>query len=228
MYHYILNGLIHSKSRFIFSLLLLLFVFLMNANMYFLSTTSVIILLLFQMNLIEARGMEAPPRGGGADMEGVWPGTSGSVVSRETSHCPLWFSLTHPAPLGLDAMTQTWPRLRLCMHSPDCSAPGSIGECSPGPGPTTSYCPMVAGQSMVPRSIIPSRRASSGATRQEGPSVPSGGLDISPPSRTMETVGLASEGAQLIDSAATQLTALLVQCWSSCKIGSLQGKPRPL
>ncbi len=83
---------------------------------------------------------------------------------------------------------------------PDCSAPGSTGEGSPGPGPTTSFCPMVAGQSMVPRSIIPSRRASSGATRQEGPSVPSGGLDISPPSRTMETVGLASEGAQLIDS----------------------------
>ncbi len=39
-------------------------------------------------------------------------------VSRETSHCPLWFSLPHPAPLGLDAMTQTWPRLRLCMHFP--------------------------------------------------------------------------------------------------------------
>ncbi len=53
---------------------------------------------------------------------------------------------------------------------------------------------------MVPRSIIPSRRASSGAPRQEGPSVPCGGLDISPPPRTMETVGLASEGAQLIDS----------------------------
>ncbi len=34
----------------------------------------------------EARGMEAPPRGGGADMEGVWPGTSGSVcVSRDVS-----------------------------------------------------------------------------------------------------------------------------------------------
>ncbi len=31
-------------------------------------------------------------------------------------------------------------------------------------------------------------------------SVPSRGLDISPPSRTMETVSLASEGAQLIDS----------------------------
>ncbi len=34
----------------------------------------------------EARGMEAPPRGGGADMEGVRPGTSGSVcVSRDVS-----------------------------------------------------------------------------------------------------------------------------------------------
>ncbi len=34
----------------------------------------------------EARGMEAPPRGGGADMEGVRPGTSGSVcVSKYVS-----------------------------------------------------------------------------------------------------------------------------------------------
>ncbi len=34
-------------------------------------------------------------------------------ASQEMTHCPLWFSLTHPAPLGLDAMVQTWPRLRL-------------------------------------------------------------------------------------------------------------------
>ncbi len=53
---------------------------------------------------------------------------------------------------------------------------------------------------MVPRYHIPSRRASSGAPHQEGTSVPSRGLDISPPTRTVETVGLASEGAQLIDS----------------------------
>ncbi len=53
---------------------------------------------------------------------------------------------------------------------------------------------------MVPRYNIPSRRASSGAPRQEGLSGPSKGLDISPPTRTVESVGLASEGAQLIDS----------------------------
>lgn len=32
---------------------------------------------------------------------------------QETTNCPLWFSLTHPAPLSLDAMVQTWPRLHL-------------------------------------------------------------------------------------------------------------------
>ncbi len=84
--------------------------------------------------------------------------------------------------------------------SPDRSAPGSPGESLQGPGSTTSHCPEVAGQSMVSRYNIPSRRASSGAPHQEGPSVPSRGLEISPPTRTVETVDLTSEGAQLIDS----------------------------
>ncbi len=39
-------------------------------------------------------------------------------ATRQTSHCPLWFSLTHPAPLGLDAMVQTWPRLHLHTFPP--------------------------------------------------------------------------------------------------------------
>ncbi len=33
--------------------------------------------------------------------------------SQVMSHCPLWFSLTHPAPLWLDTMVQTWLSLRL-------------------------------------------------------------------------------------------------------------------
>ncbi|CAM4729294.1 unnamed protein product [Leuciscus chuanchicus] len=47
-------------------------------------------------------------------------------ASRETSHCPLWFSLTHPAPLGLDAMVQTWPRLRLYAFPPVALLPGVL------------------------------------------------------------------------------------------------------
>ncbi len=117
----------------------------------------------------EAQGMEAPPRGGGADMEGVRPGTSGSVcVSRDVSL----------STLVLPHASSSSPR-----------------ESSPGLGSTSSHCPAVARQSMVPRYNIPPRRTSSGAQRQGGPSVTSRGLDISPPTRTMETGGLASEGA---------------------------------
>ncbi len=148
----------------------------------------------------EARGLEAPPRGGGADMEGVGQAQVDLFASRETSHCPLWFSLTHPAPLGLDAMTQMWPRLHLYAFPPIALLPGVLERVRRDRVPLLLIAPRWPGRVMVPKSILPSRRASSGAPRQEGPSVPSGGLDISPPSRTMETVGLVSEGAQLINS----------------------------
>ncbi len=36
-------------------------------------------------------------------------------ATRQISRCPLWLSLTHPAPLGLDGMVQTWPRL--CLYT---------------------------------------------------------------------------------------------------------------
>ncbi|XP_051740767.1 uncharacterized protein LOC127507586 [Ctenopharyngodon idella] len=47
-------------------------------------------------------------------------------ASKETSHCPLWYSLTHPAPLGLDAMVQAWPRLRLYAFPPIALLPGVL------------------------------------------------------------------------------------------------------
>ncbi len=129
----------------------------------------------------EARGMEAPPRGGGADMETrVDLFASREVLAHASSSSKEW--------TGHDGADMA-EALSVCIF-PDHSAPGSPGESSPGPGSTTSHCPTVAGQSMVPRYI----------SFLEGPSVPSRGFDISPPTRTVETVGLASEGAQLIDS----------------------------
>ncbi len=138
----------------------------------------------------EARGMEAPSRGGGADMEGVRPGTSGSVcISRDVSLSTL--VLPHASSSSWTGCDDTdMPKAPSVCIPPDCSAPGSTGESSPGPGSTTSYCPTVAGQSMVPRSIIPSQRASSGAPCQEGPSVPSEGLNISPPIQNYGNCGL--------------------------------------
>ncbi len=39
-------------------------------------------------------------------------------ATHQTSHSPLWLSLNNPALLGLDAMVQTWPRLRLYAFPP--------------------------------------------------------------------------------------------------------------
>ncbi len=59
----------------------------------------------------EARGMDGSPRGE-ADMESLAQEVD-PFATRQTSHCPLWLSLTNPALLGLDAVVYTWPRLRL-------------------------------------------------------------------------------------------------------------------
>jgi len=82
--------------------------------------------------MAEAQGMEAPPRGGGADMEVVWPGSSGSV-------CPLWLRWYR------------YGRGYVCI--PDWSAPGSSGESLQGPS-APAYSPAVARKSLVCRSSV--------------------------------------------------------------------------
>ncbi len=47
-------------------------------------------------------------------------------ATQETAQCLLWYSLVHPAPLGLDAMVQTWPRLRLYTFPPIALLPGVL------------------------------------------------------------------------------------------------------
>ncbi len=47
-------------------------------------------------------------------------------ATRVNAQCPLWFSLAPPAPLGLDAMVQTWPRLRLYTFPPIALLPGVL------------------------------------------------------------------------------------------------------
>ncbi len=120
-------------------------------------------------------------------------------MTQETSHCPLWFSLTHPAPLGLDAMVQTWLRLHLYgFQYPYRSAPGSSGESAPGRGPSTASSPILAGPSMVLGPDFLPRRLSIGDSRQEESSLTGGGHYRPPSPGAVEAVGVASEGAQLI------------------------------
>ncbi len=98
----------------------------------------------------EARGMEAPPRGGGAKMEGVRPGTSGSVcVSKDISLSTLLFPhASSSSRTGRDG-TDVAEASSVCF-TPDHSAPGSTGESSLGPGSTTSHSPKWPGRVWFP------------------------------------------------------------------------------
>ncbi|KAI2646865.1 ORF V: Enzymatic polyprotein [Labeo rohita] len=127
-------------------------------------------------------GMDASPRGGEADLESVWS------------------SPVHPAPLGLDAMVQTWPRLRLYAFPPDRSAPGSSRESAPGRGVPSSSSPVLAGPSMVLGPDFSPRRLFLGDSCQERSPLTGRGLHSSPSAGAVEALGVASEGAHLLAS----------------------------
>ncbi|GAA6090398.1 uncharacterized protein LOC117958235, partial [Tachysurus ichikawai] len=91
-------------------------------------------------------------------------------ATQETSHRPLWFSLSHPAPLGLDAMVQSWPRLRLYAFPPIALLPG----------------------------VLERVRRDGVRLLLEGSPLTGGRNPGSPPPRAVEAVAVAPEGAQFI------------------------------
>ncbi|CAM4725781.1 unnamed protein product [Leuciscus chuanchicus] len=160
----------------------------------------------------EARGVEASPRGGGASVGEIWASPSrpfriirlnplSSLVLPHTS------SPSRTGCNGAGVAEATSVRV-----PPSIYAPGSSGESSPGRGSSTINSSVLADPSLVLGSGITSGRLSDGDSRQEGPAVPSKGHDISPSPRVVEVVGLASEGAQLIESGlSTEVVETILQ-----------------
>ncbi len=144
--------------------------------------------------------MEAPPEA----VELIWREFGQAQVdlfaSREMSHCPLWFSLTHPAPLELDTMVQTWQRLCLYGFSPIALLPEVLEIVrqdrvllilSAPRWPGRVWFPDIMSLLDGPPLELPVRRDLLSQA---------GGSRFPSPTKTVETVGLASEGAQLINS----------------------------
>ncbi|KAL0183550.1 hypothetical protein M9458_019246, partial [Cirrhinus mrigala] len=120
-------------------------------------------------------------------------------ASRENTQCPLWYSLAHPAPLGLDAMVQTWPRLRLYAFPPIALLPGVLER-------VRRDGVMVLGPDFPPR------RLSLGDSRQEGSPLTGRGFPPSPPAGAVEALGMAPEGAHLLASGlSTEVVETILQ-----------------
>ncbi|KAI2668277.1 Transposon Ty3-G Gag-Pol polyprotein [Labeo rohita] len=148
----------------------------------------------------EARGMDASPRGGEADLESVWSSPGGPFCHEgEHAMSPLVLSSSSSSPgagcHGADVAEATSVRI-----SPDRSAPGSSRESAPGRGVPSSSSPVLAGPSMVLGPDFAPRRLSLGDSRQERSPLTGRGFHPSPPAGAMEALGVASEGAHLLAS----------------------------
>lgn len=148
----------------------------------------------------EARGVESSPRGGGAPM-GTFRSCRGRPICVPRDITLSTVVLSQPAsPTGVGCYGTSVAEVTPVRFSPDRSAPRSSGEGSPGRAQSPAYSPVLAGPSMVFGPSISPRRLSPRDTDQERSALSGEWVDPSPPSRAMEAVGLASEGAQLIDS----------------------------
>ncbi len=160
----------------------------------------------------EARGMDASPRGGEADMESFWPDTGGFVCdSSDIALSPLVLSDSSSS-TGAGCYGTDLAEASSVRFSPDRSAPESSRESAPGRGPSIASSPVLAGPSMVLGPDFSSRRLSMGDSRQERSPLTGGGHDPSPPPGVVEAVGVAPEGAQLIASAlSTEVVETILQ-----------------
>ncbi len=158
----------------------------------------------------EARGMDASPQGGEADLESVWPGTGGPLrYSGDSAMSSLVLS-NSPSSTGAGCCGTDVAEASSVHFSPDRSAPGSSGESAPGRGQSTSGSTVLAGPSMVLRPDFSPQRLSMGDSRQERSPLTSGGL--SPPPGDVEVLGVAPVGAQLIASGlSTEVVETILQ-----------------
>ncbi|KAI2647016.1 Transposon Ty3-G Gag-Pol polyprotein [Labeo rohita] len=157
----------------------------------------------------EARGMDASPRRGEADLESVWSSPGGPFCHEgEHAMSPLVLSSSSSSPgagcHGADVAEATSVRF-----SPDRSAPGSSRESAPGRGVPSSSSPILAGPSMVLGHDFSPRRLSLGDSRQERSPLTG---HSSPPAGAVEALGVASEGAHLLASGlSTEVVETILQ-----------------
>ncbi len=127
----------------------------------------------------EARGMDASPRGSGADLDSLWPSSSGPLCNpRDIAMSPLVLSDSYNS-AGAGCHGTDLAEASSVRFSTDCSAPRSSRESAPEEGPSTTSSPVLAGLSMVLRPDFPSRRLSIGDSCQEGSPLTGGGHHLS-------------------------------------------------
>ncbi len=120
-------------------------------------------------------------------------------ASQESSQCPLWFSLSFPTTLGIDAFAYPWPNVSLYVFPPIKLIPAVL--CSEGERcPSPSHSPILALPDLVLGANSPLVSVSLGDSDQAGLTVRASGQDLASSTRALEVVGMAhTEPRAVID-----------------------------
>ncbi len=178
-------------------------------------------------------------------------------ASQESSQCPLWFSLSFPTTLGINAFAHPWPNVSLYAFPPIKLIPAVLCRVKVSSARLLLIAPFWPSQTWFSELNPLLYRPRFGDSDQAGLTVPASGQDLASSTGALEVVGMAHTGpravidglsaevqetiasasarAPLLGSCTlpsgaflslgvwlvqlTQLTALLVQCWSFCKKG---------
>ncbi len=119
-------------------------------------------------------------------------------ASQESSQCPLWFSLSFPTTLGIDAFAHPWPSVSLYCVSANKADSGSTMQSEGERCPSPSHSPILALPDLVLGANSPLVSTSLGDSDQAGLTVPASGQDLASSAGALEVVGMAHTGPRAV------------------------------
>ncbi len=114
-------------------------------------------------------------------------------ASQESSQCPLWFSLSSPTTLGIDAFAHPRPNVLLYAFPPIKLIPAVLCRVK-----VSSARPILALPDLVLGVNSPLVSAPLGDSDQAGLTVPAPEQDLASPTRALEVVGMAHSGPRAV------------------------------
>lgn len=148
---------------------------------------------------VGARGMATAPKSGGSHLAEIRQSRRRSIRLSKLNTLPIVVLPHTSSTVGAGCHGADVAEASSVCVSPDRSAPGSPGE-GPSRGVQSIVgSPLLAHTSVVLGPDVSPRRSPLGDSRPERPPVPGEGCDSAPSPGHLEIVGVASEGAHLVD-----------------------------
>ncbi len=119
-------------------------------------------------------------------------------ASQESSQCPLWFSLSFPTTLGIDAFAHPWPNVSLYAFPPIKLIPAVLCRVKVSGTRLLLIAPFWPSQTWFLGANSPLVSVSLGDFDQAGLTVPTSGQDLASSTRALEVVGMAHTGPRAV------------------------------